>query len=95
MERGFSKCIENLKTCINHQSLIMKKKIVFALLMGLITTGMISFTLIAINLGFSERFLQVWFKSWVMAYIIVIPVILIIGPIVQKLTDKMVKDENN
>lgn len=68
----------------------MKQKIAFALIMGIITTGIISFTLIALNVGFSEKFLKVWLKSWGMAYLIVIPVILIIGPIVQKLVDKYI-----
>ena len=69
----------------------MKQKIVFALLMGIITTGIISFSLMAINLGFSDRFLSVWLHSWVWAYVIVIPAILVIGPRVQQFTEKIVK----
>lgn len=65
----------------------MKQKIAFALLMGVVTTGIISFSLISINLGFTDRFLGIWLKSWAMAYVIVIPAILIIGPQVQKLID--------
>jgi hypothetical protein len=70
---------------------IMKEKIVFALLMGVITTGIISFSLIGINLGFTNNFISIWLKSWVLAYVIVIPAILFIGPKVQKLSDKIVK----
>lgn len=66
----------------------MKNKIAFALSMGVITTGIISFSLIAINLGFTENFLNVWLKSWGMAYVLVIPAILIIGPRVQKIIDQ-------
>ena len=33
----------------------MKRKIAFALLMGVVTTGIISFTLLLINLGFAPR----------------------------------------
>lgn len=67
----------------------MKQKIVFALIMGIITTGTISFALIALNIGFSEKFLKIWLRSWVAGYLIVIPVILLIGPMVQKLVDKI------
>lgn len=67
----------------------MKQKIVFALLMGIFTTGFISFALIAINIGFSDIFFKIWLKAWVLAYLIVIPVILMIGPIIQKLVDRM------
>jgi hypothetical protein len=66
----------------------MKQKIAFALIMGIITTGIISFSLISINIGYNEKFLKIWLKSWVMAYFIVIPAILIIGPMVQKVIDK-------
>lgn len=67
----------------------MKQKIAFALIMGSITTGIISFTLITLNIGFSEKFLKIWLKSWSIAYLIVIPVILILAPIIQKWVDKM------
>lgn len=69
----------------------MKQKITFALIMGIITTGIISFSLIAINLGFSDRFFKVWLKSWLISYLIVVPAILIIGPLVQKLIDRIYK----
>jgi hypothetical protein len=69
----------------------MKNKIAFALSMGVITTGIISFSLIAINLGFTENFLKVWLKSWGMAYVLVIPAILIIGPRVQKVIDQNIQ----
>jgi len=62
----------------------MKSKILFAVIMGVITTGIISFSLLAFNLGFSERFLGIWLKSWFKGYLIVIPIILIVGPQVQK-----------
>ncbi|MCC6701074.1 MAG: DUF2798 domain-containing protein, partial [Fluviicola sp.] len=35
----------------------MKKRFVFAIIMGLIATCIISFTLVAVNLGFTNRFL--------------------------------------
>ena len=69
----------------------MKHKIAFALIMGIITTGIISFTLISINIGFTEKFFKIWIKSWAMAYCVVIPAILIIGPKVQKLVDFVFK----
>jgi hypothetical protein len=71
----------------------MKQKIAFALIMGIVTTGIISFTLISINIGFTEKFLYIWLRSWAMAYIVVIPAILIIGPLVQKLVNRMVPEK--
>jgi hypothetical protein len=71
----------------------MKQKIAFALIMGVITTGIISFTLISINIGFIEAFFKIWLRSWAMAYMVVIPAILLIGPMVQSLVDKLFKME--
>ena len=71
----------------------MKQKIAFAMIMGIITTGIISFTLISINIGFEPNFAGIWLKSWSMAYVIVFPVILIIGPIVQNLVNNVFKEK--
>lgn len=72
----------------------MKSKILFALLMGVVTTGIISFSLLAINLGFTGRFINVWIKSWILGYFIVIPVILIVGPRIQKFVNWMLQECN-
>ena len=71
----------------------MKKKIVFALLMGLVTTGIISLILILINTNLSGlKFLKIWSKSWLIAYLIVIPVIFFISPKIEKMVNKLLKE---
>src|SRR5260221_1185809 len=72
----------------------LKRRITFALSMGVVTTGIISFTIIALNLGFSDKFLRLWLRSWGTAYAIVIPVILLIGPRVQGLIDRLIPLES-
>jgi len=67
----------------------MKKKIAFAMIMGIITTGIISFTLISINIGFVTNFILIWLKAWSTSYLVVVPAILLIGPKVQNLVDTM------
>ncbi|MBX5009580.1 DUF2798 domain-containing protein [Rhizobium lentis] len=67
-----------------------KRKIAFALSMGIVTTGLISFALLALNLGFSEGFMLTWLRSWGIAYLIVIPAILLIGPKLQAQVDRIV-----
>jgi hypothetical protein len=64
-----------------------KIRIVFSLTMGIITTGLISFALIAVNIGFTPAFLKIWLKSWLIAYLVVIPAILFIAPSLQKYID--------
>jgi hypothetical protein len=68
-----------------------KRKIAFALSMGVVTTGIISFSLIALNVGFSERFATVWLRSWAMAYALVIPAILTVGPWLQARIDRFIR----
>nr|WP_245425767.1 DUF2798 domain-containing protein [Rhizobium sp. J15] len=69
-----------------------KRKIVFALSMGVVTTGLISFTLLAFNLSFSKGFVLTWLRSWSIAYLIVIPAILLIGPRLQAQIDRVIRD---
>ncbi|MFD2921948.1 DUF2798 domain-containing protein [Terrimonas rubra] len=45
----------------------MKQKIVFALIMGILTTGIISFTLITVNVGWAHLHTSVWLRSWAVA----------------------------
>lgn len=68
----------------------LKQKIAFALIMGVVTTGIISFTLIGINVGFVERFWQIWLRSWAMAYVVVVPAILIIAPKIQDFVHRLI-----
>jgi hypothetical protein len=68
----------------------LKRNIAFALSMGLLTTGIISLVVVALNLGFSPGFAIAWLRSWAAAYIIVIPAILLIGPRLQAQVDRLV-----
>ncbi|WP_131537914.1 DUF2798 domain-containing protein [Pedobacter nototheniae] len=72
----------------------MKKKLAFALIMGIFTTGIITGSVIVANLGFINGFIKIWLRSWAIAYLIVIPAILIIGPKIQKLVDYLFEDNN-
>ena len=68
----------------------LKRKVAFALSMGIVTTGIVSFVIIALNLGFSDRFALVWLRSWAVGYVIAIPAILMIGPRLQAQVDRLI-----
>ena len=72
----------------------MKQKIAFACLMGIVTTGLISFTVVLVNLGLTENFLKIWLKSWVIAYLTAIPVILIAAPRIERFVGFLVSEKN-
>lgn len=72
----------------------MKRKIAFAMIMGIVTTGIISLSLIVLNTNYSGVLLiKTWLRSWGIAYLIVIPCILIIAPQIEKLVHRLVKEE--
>ena len=73
----------------------MKNRIAFALIMGVVTTCIISFVLISVNIGFTSNFIELWLRSWGLAYIVVIPAILIIAPVVQKIVDRLFPVKSN
>jgi hypothetical protein len=72
-------------------NLKLKWKIAFALSMGIVTTGIISFVLLALNVGFSEMFALLWLRSWGIAYVVVVPAILLIGPVLQAQIDRLIQ----
>lgn len=67
----------------------IKRKVAFAMLMGVLTTGIISFVLVAINLGMSGGFFRTWLRCWMISYLIVIPAILLVGPRLQAQVDRI------
>lgn len=69
----------------------LKRKIAFAFSMGIVTTGVISFVIIAVNLGFSNGFALTWLRSWAIGYVVVIPAILLIGPWLQAQIDRLIR----
>ena len=69
----------------------LKRKIAFSLSMGVVTTGIISFVLLALNLGLSNDFALAWLRSWAIGYVLVIPAILLLGPRLQAQVDRFVK----
>jgi len=67
----------------------MKQKLAFALTMGLITTAIISFVLIAINVGFGDKFLIAWLRSWAISYVLAVFSMLVIAPRIQFLVNSL------
>ncbi|WP_199474330.1 DUF2798 domain-containing protein [Adhaeribacter pallidiroseus] len=72
----------------------MQQKIAFALIISIVTTGIISFTLISVNIGFQEKFIITWLRFWLMGYTVVTPAILFIGPKVQLFVNYLFKESS-
>lgn len=72
----------------------MKKKVTFAFIMAIFTTGIVTFAAISVNLGFNANFLMIWLKSWSISYIVAVPAILIIAPKVEAFVNYLYAGEN-
>ena len=84
---------------MNQEQLILrnsvKRRIISAFLTGIVTTGMVSFTVVLINLGLMETFWQIWLKSWSLAFLVVVPVILFVSPVIGRLVDFLFGENND
>jgi hypothetical protein len=65
-----------------------KTDIKFAILMSAITTFFVTFALVSINLGYKENFIFVWFRSWLIAFILVGLSILFVAPHIEQFLKK-------
>ena len=68
-----------------------KKKIASTLIIGMITTMLISFTLIAVNVGFIMNFLTIWFRSWCISFSMAVFIMLVIAPRVESALNSIIK----
>ncbi|PKG42908.1 2-hydroxymuconate tautomerase family protein [Psychroflexus sp. MES1-P1E] len=61
-----------------------KPNLKFALTMAFVVTSYISFILVAINAGFDDGFMILWLRSWLIAYLLAVPSLLFLSPIIRK-----------
>jgi len=61
-----------------------KLNLKFAFTMAFIVTSYISFILVAINAGFDDGFMILWLRSWLIAYLLAVPSLLFLSPIIRK-----------
>lgn len=61
----------------------------FSLIMGAMMVFLMTFVITLINLGWVDHFLAAWLKSFLIAYVVAVPVIFFLAPIARKLTDRL------
>jgi len=71
----------------------VKKKIVRALLTGISPTGIVSFTVLWVNLGFSDNFFRTWLKSWMIGYSVMVPIIFFVAPAIDRFVGFLFKEK--
>lgn len=62
----------------------LANRVVFALLMAVITTSMVVLVTVVSQVGFSEHLFSLWLRTFALDYLIVVPTILLFAPRLQK-----------
>ena len=60
-----------------------RNELKFASLMSLVTTFFVTFVIVLVNVGFTEKFFLIWMRSWLIAFLLVGLSILYIAPIIR------------
>ncbi len=60
---------------------------------ALVVTSYISFALVAINAGFTQDFLMIWGRSWLIAFIMALPSLLFVGPAIKKKASALIQEK--
>ena len=66
------------------------KKIVFPFIMALFMSCIMSFVITLFNLGLVDELITIWLRSWLFAFIVALPTIIVISPIVHKITERLI-----
>jgi hypothetical protein len=61
-------------------------------LMVLVMTSVVTLVSVSVNFGFHPDFVIRWVKSWGLAFIVALPVVMILMPMIKKLVSKFVID---
>ena len=60
----------------------------FSLIMAFMVTSYISFTLVIVNVGFTSNFIFIWLRSWLIAFVLATPSLLLVAPLIRDKIDK-------
>jgi hypothetical protein len=63
-----------------------KFHMVFSVIMAAMMVFLMTFVITLVNLGWVSYFLAAWMKSFVIAYVIAVPVIFFLAPVARRLT---------
>ena len=63
---------------------------VFSFFMSLLMSGVMSFCITALNLGWVTDLLWLWLKAWSAAFVIAFPTIVLVTPLVRKLVSLVI-----
>ncbi len=68
-------------------------RLVFAFLMALFMSGLMSLVISVYNMGLVSNIIDIWFHAWPFAFVIAFPTIMMVAPVVDKLTHLIIQDD--
>lgn len=66
-----------------------KFHLVFSFVMGAMMVFLMTLVITLVNLGWGEHFFAAWVKSFIIAYVVAVPVIFFVAPAARKITSKL------
>ncbi len=69
-------------------------RIVFSFFMSMLMSCIMSLVISLFNVGLVSNILQIWLKAWAFGFMVAYPTILTISPLVHKLVNLVLKDED-
>jgi len=67
------------------------QKVLFAFLMALMMSGIMSLVISVFNLGLHANIVHIWLKAWGFAFVVAFPTIMLVAPIVQRLVNRLIE----
>lgn len=64
------------------------KDLKFSLIMAFMVTSYISFILVIVNVGFTSNFIFIWLRSWLIAFVLATPSLLLVAPLIRDKIEK-------
>lgn len=69
-----------------------KRRMLSSLIMGTLMSAVMSFSLTAFAVGFSPEFVEVWLPQFARAWLIAVPLVLLLTPFIQRVVLLLVPD---
>ncbi|MFK3858274.1 DUF2798 domain-containing protein [Pseudoalteromonas rhizosphaerae] len=67
------------------------RTVVFAFFMALFMSGFMSLVISIFNVGLIDNIVSIWFAAWAFAFCVAFPTVILVAPVVHKLTTKIVR----
>jgi len=65
--------------------------VVFAFFMALFMSGFMSLVISIFNVGLVDNIVILWLKAWAFAFCVAFPTVILIAPLVHKLTNRLIR----